>query len=222
MDSTRLVSPTRSAYPSSLLIKGILEQSLHYEPEREILYRDQFKMNYKDLNQRVAKLAHVLKNLGVNPGDVVGVLEFDSHRYLELYFAVPMIGAVLHTINYRLSPKQMAYTMNHAEDKVVFCHQTLSPMVSAIHPKLETIEKYVILTDKDQEAEAGFDIEGEYEALLAKEEGNFVFPDFDEHTMATLFYTTGTTGQPKGVCFSHRQLVLHTLSVAASVNSFDS
>jgi fatty-acyl-CoA synthase len=222
MNSSLLIRPTKSAYDPPLLIKSILEQSLHYEPEREIFYRDQFRMNYRTLNKRVAKLANALQAMGVKAGDIIGVLEFDSHRYLELYFAIPMIGAVLHTINYRLSPEQVSYTMNHGEDKVVFCNETLLPLVNAIQAGLKTVEKYVIIIDKDKSNETNLPVVGNYEELLAAQSDAFDFPDLDENSMATLFYTTGTTGQPKGVCFSHRQLVLHTLAVTASLSAIDS
>ena len=222
MVQTRLIEPSRSAYDPPLLIKSILDQSLHFEPEREIIYRDQFRMDYRTFHKRVAKLAHALHSMGVKAGDMIGVLEFDSHRYLELYFAVPMIGAVLHTINYRLSPEQISYTMNHAEDKVVFCHETLLPILNSIRHSLQTVEKYILLKDGKETPELDFAIEGEYEALIAKQADAYDFPDFDENSMATLFYTTGTTGQPKGVCFSHRQLVLHTIGVTASLSAIDS
>ncbi|HRP18250.1 MAG TPA: fatty acid--CoA ligase, partial [Ginsengibacter sp.] len=163
-----------------------------------------------------------LKSIGVREGDVIGVLEFDSHRYLELYFAVPMVGAVLHTINYRLSPEQIAYTMNHAEDKVVFCHKTLLPLITALRPSLQTVEKYVLMKDDaDMPEDASF-LSGEYETLLAGKSDEYDFPELGEHTMASLFYTTGTTGLPKGVCFSHRQLVLHTLGLVSSMSAIES
>lgn len=222
MNTTRIVNPTKSAYNPPLLIKSILAQSLLYEPDREIYYRDLFHMNYRDLNKRVRQLANALKSIGVSEGDVVGVLEFDSHRYLELYFAVPMVGAVLHTINYRLSPEQIVYTMNHAEDKVVFFHKALLPALSALRPALKTVEKYVLLKDDNTMPEGIDFINTEYESLLARQPDTYDFPDFDENTMATLFYTTGTTGDPKGVCFSHRQLVLHTIGVITSLSTIDS
>lgn len=222
MAETRKVVPTGSAYDPPLLIKSILQQSLKYEPGREIFYRDLVRMDYRRLNGRIAQLAHGLKSIGVKEGDVIGVLEFDSHRYLELYFAIPMIGAVLHTINYRLSAEQISYTMNHAEDKVVFCHKTLFPLLAAVKPTLQTVEKYVLMKDDDAAPEGISFIDAEYEALLAGHPEEYDFPDFDENSMATLFYTTGTTGQPKGVCFSHRQLVLHTLALSGSLSVIDS
>ncbi len=221
MISTRIIEPTQSAYNPPLLIKSILERSLNYNLDTEILYRDQVRMNYRQLYKRIAQLAHALTNMGVKPGDVVGIMEVDSHRYLELYFAIPMIGAVLHTINFRLSPDQIVYTMNHAEDKVVFCHQMFAPLLEAVRPNLKTVEKYVMLKDAGQEVKVSFPIVGEYEEIIAKESDTYDYPDFDENTMATLFYTTGTTGLPKGVCFSHRQLTLHTLGVTASFSAVD-
>lgn len=222
MASSRLITPTQSAYDPPMLIKSILAQSLLYEPEKEICYRDLVRMNYKGLNARIAQLAHALKASGVKEGDVIGVMEFDSHRYLELYFAVPMIGAVLHTINYRLSPEQIAYTMNHAEDKLLFFHKTLLPLVASLRPGLKTVEQYILLKDDETVPEEATFLNGEYEALLKGKAEKYDFPDMDEHTMATLFYTTGTTGQPKGVCFSHRQLFLHTISLCASLSGIDS
>lgn len=222
MNATRVITPTASAYDPPLLIKSLFGQSLRYEPDNEIIYRDRVRLTYRTFNRRVAQLAHALGSIGIQAGDMVGVLEFDSHRYLELYFAVPMIGAVLHTINYRLSPEQTAYTMNHAEDKVVFCHQKLLPLLSGIHSRLETVEKCILLKDDEEIPETAFPLDEEYEALLSGQQEEYAFPDFDENSMATLFYTTGTTGQPKGVCFSHRQLVLHTLGVTAALSAVDS
>jgi fatty-acyl-CoA synthase len=222
MASAKLISPIPSAYDMPLLIKTILEQPMHFEPDKEILYRDQVRMNYRLFYKRVSKLAHALRNLGIEQGDMIGVLEYDSHRFLEFYFAVPMIGAVLHTINYRLSGEQIIYTINHAEDKVIFCNEDFLSLINKSHQRLETVEKYILLTDNDEIPETDFKLFCEYEDLLAKEDDQYNFPDLDENTMATLFYTTGTTGQPKGVCFTHRQLALHTLSVTASLSAIDS
>lgn len=222
MSSTRLVQRVAEAYDPPLLIKSILAQSMLYEPDNEIIYRDLFRMNYRTFNQRVRRLANALNAIGVQAGDIVGVMEYDSHRYLELYFAVPMIGAVLHTINYRLSKDQILYTMNHAEDKFVFCHETIVPVLNQFKTELKTVEKYVWLTDTGNKLLPGPEWVGEYEDLLAGQSDQYDFPDFDENSMATLFYTTGTTGDPKGVCYTHRQLVIHTIAVTATKGSIDS
>ncbi len=200
------------SYDYQLLIKHILDRTLTWNPEQEIVYRDKFSYNYIEFNKRVRKLANLLTSMGVKKGDVVAVMDWDSHRYLELYFAVPMIGAILHTVNIRLSPEQMLYTINHAEDKYLFVHKDFEPLVNAISPHFETLKKIVHISDGDSDYKPDFDSVGEYEDLLKNHKETFDFPDFDEQTIATLFYTTGTTGNPKGVYFTHRQLVLHTIT----------
>ena len=212
---TRLVPKTPSAYDYPLLIKNILNTPLTFSPDSEIVYSDKLRYTYRDLNTRIHQLAHALKRMGVKPGDTVAVLDWDSHRYLECMFAIPMMGAVLHTVNIRLSPEQLVYTMNHAEDDVVLVNTEFVPLLASVKDQLTTVKNYVLLSDEDETAPGGLDFEGEYENLLAKSSDTYDFPDFDENTMATTFYTTGTTGLPKGVYFSHRQLMLHTFGVIA-------
>ena len=222
MLKTKILPSTDEAYAYPLLIKRILADSLKYEPNNEIVYRDLTRYNYFELNKRIRKLANVLKNLGVKAGDVVAVLEYDSPRYLELFFAVPMIGAVLHTVNYRLSPEQVLYTMNHAEDKIVFSNIDFLPLLKGIKGKLNTSIPCILMTDKEELPEEGLNISGEYEELLRSASDVYEFPDFDENSVATMFYTTGTTGNPKAVYFTHRQLVLHTLAGGMLFGSYDS
>ena len=181
-------------------------------PDQEIVYRDQLRFDYRTLRERICRLANALTTLGVKPGDTVAVMDWDSHRYLECFFAIPMIGAVLHTINVRLSPDQILYTIDHAEDDVILVHSDFLPILEAIKGRIDTVHDYVLLTDDPVTPETQVPLCGEYEALLANASTAFDFPDLDEHTRATTFYTTGTTGMPKGVYFSHRQLVLHTLA----------
>jgi len=219
---TKILPKSQNVYEYPLLIKRILEQSLKYEPENEIVYRDITRYNYLDLNSRVRKLANTLAKLGIAAGDTVAVIDFDSPRYLELYFAVPMIGAILHTINYRLSPSQVLYTINHAEDKVIFTHTDFLPLIEGISKEMNSVEKIIAITDYKELPESSVNVSGRYEELLSKENDEYDFPDFDEDSVATIFYTTGTTGNPKAVYFSHRQLVLHTLGLAASLGSYDS
>jgi len=207
------------SYDYQLLIKHILDRTLTWNPKQEIVYRDKFSYNYIELNKRIHQLANLLTNMGVQKGDVVAVMDWDSHRYLELYFAVPMIGAILHTVNIRLSPEQMLYTINHAEDKYLFVHKDFEPLVKAISPNFETVRSIIHIDDGDKTYKPSFDSQGEYENLIAKESQEFDFPDFDERTIATLFYTTGTTGNPKGVYFTHRQLVLHTISAMGALSA---
>ena len=217
---TRILSPTPSAYQYPLLIKSLLLSAHRYVPDQEIVYGDHFRYTYQDFVERVHKLANVLTSNGVEAGDTVAVMDWDSHRYLEAYFAVPMIGAVLHHINVRLSPDQILYTMNHAEDKVVLIHDDFLPIAEGIGPHLTTVQHYIQLTENERPADTSVKTVGEYEALMRDAATDFDFPDFDENSIATTFYTTGTTGNPKGVCFSHRQLVMHTLTTAVQQSAF--
>ncbi|NQD94220.1 fatty acid--CoA ligase [Pseudomonas sp. CrR25] len=222
MLQTRILPPASNAHSYPLLIKSLLLSGGRYEKTREIVYRDRVRYSYATFNERVARLANVLSNAGVKAGDTVAVMDWDSHRYLECMFAIPMLGAVLHTINIRLSPEQILYTMNHAEDKFVLVNSEFVPLYNGIASQLTTVEKTLLLTDAEEKTAELPNVVGEYEQLLAAASPQYDFVDFDENSVATTFYTTGTTGNPKGVYFSHRQLVLHTLSMATTVGSLDS
>ena len=193
-----------------------------YYPEREIVYRDRMSYTYVDLNARVQRLANALEALGVKQGDTVAVMDWDSHRYLECFFAVPMMGAVLHTVNIRLAPDQLAYTINHAKDDVILVNADFLPLIAAVKDKLETVKRIVLLADDDAEVETPVSLDGEYEDLLSAAPAPYEFSDFDENAMATTFYTTGTTGLPKGVYFSHRQIVLHTYGLMSGLCAYES
>ncbi len=214
--ATKLIEPTPSAYQYPLLIKHILHTPLSCAPGQEIVYKDVTRYDYVKLHERIGQLANVLENLGIKAGDTVGVLDWDSHRYLECFYAVPMMGAILHTVNVRLSHEQVLYTINHAEDDMLLVHSDFLPLVEKLRGAMKTVKSIIVLTDHGPAPETSFEVAGEYEALLEKSPGDYDFPDFNENSKATTFYTTGTTGAPKGVCFSHRQLVLHTLATAAS------
>ena len=219
MMATKIISPADGAYAYPLLIKQLLLSGVRYEPGREIVYADKLRYSYQTLNQRIRRLANALTAAGVKAGDTVALLDWDSHRYLECFFAVPMIGAVLHTVNIRLSPDQVLFTMNHAEDDLVLVHDDFLPLVEQIHGRLETVKGYLQLTD-DTANDTSLPVLGEYENLLAGAADQYDFPDFDENSVATLFYTTGTTGDPKGVYFTHRQLVLHTLNAVGTLGVY--
>lgn len=222
MLQTRIIPSAPNAYQYPLLIKSLLLSGSRYERTREIVYRDQLRYSYATFNERVARLANVLTDAGVRAGDTVAVMDWDSHRYLECMFAIPMIGAVLHTINIRLSADQILYTMNHADDKLVLVNSEFVPLYNSIVGQLTTVEKTLLLTDAEDKTADLPGLVGEYETLLAAAGSRYAFADFDENSVATTFYTTGTTGNPKGVYFTHRQLVLHTLAAAATVGSLDS
>ncbi len=208
---------TSSADYYPLLIKNLLRNPVRQFPNQEIVYGDFKRQTYQDLGERVGRLASGLAALGVKRGDTVAVMDWDSHRYLECFFAVPMMGAVLHTVNIRLSPEQILYTINHAEDDVILVNTEFLPILEAIRDRIEPVKQLVLLNDTGQPPATTLDISTEYEALLASGDPDYTFPDFPEDTRATTFYTTGTTGLPKGVYFSHRQLVLHTFGVLAAL-----
>ncbi|MBV8458666.1 MAG: AMP-binding protein, partial [Acetobacteraceae bacterium] len=174
-------------------------------------------MNYREFGERVNRLASGLSALGLKPGHTVGVMDWDSHRYLECFFAVPMMGAVLHTVNVRLSPEQILYTINHAEDDLVLVNSDFFPILEEIWERVDPGKRLVLLNDAEPAPNASFSFEAEYETLLADADPDYPFPELDENTHATTFYTTGTTGLPKGVYFSHRQLTLHTLAMRAAL-----
>ena len=208
------IERTPSAYGYPMLVKHLLYSAVGLYPEQQVVYGE-LRQSYRELGRRVKRLAAGLAELGVRPGDTVAVMDWDSHRYLECFYAIPMMGAVLHTINIRLSAEQILYTINHAEDDIILVNGEFLPILEQIHDRIEPVRQLILLNDNDQVPATTLDITVEYESLLANSEGCFDFPDLPEDTRATTFYTTGTTGLPKGVYFSHRQLVLHTLATQA-------
>ncbi|NBV46733.1 MAG: fatty acid--CoA ligase [Planctomycetia bacterium] len=203
-----------------LLIRDLLTRVRAWAPGQTITYRDLREHDYTELLARVDRAAAMLVGLGVRPGDRVAVMDWDSHRYLELFFAVPMLGAVLHTVNVRLTEEQMGWTIRHAEDGVILFHPDFLPAVEGLAPTLPDVRAWVSLSDDGVAPATALPLAGDYEGLLAAQAGavagGFAWPDLDENTVATLFYTTGTTGDPKGVFFTHRQIVLHTLAAGAT------
>jgi fatty-acyl-CoA synthase len=216
----RKITTTPSAYSYPLLIKQLLHTPMVYAPDQEIVYRDLMRHTYRDLYKRIHRLASALSAMGVGPGDTVAILDWDSHRYLECFFAVPMMGAILHTVNIRLSPDQILFTMNHAEDKMVLVHEDFVPVLQGLKDQLTTVDKYVLIKDGADKPSTTLPLAAEYEEMLAQASDTYDFPEFDEDTQATTFYTTGTTGDPKGVYYSHRQLVLHTLGMSVAVSGY--
>ncbi len=216
----RKIDKAPSAYPYPLSIKQLLHTPRVYAPDQEIVYRDRMRYTYRDLFSRINRLASALEALGVGPGDTVAVMDWDSHRYLECFFAIPMMGAVLHTVNIRLSPEQILFTMNHAEDTIVLVHEDFLPIVEAISGQLHMVKKYVVMREGAEKPSTSLPVAADYEEMLAQASDSYAFPELEEDTLATTFYTTGTTGDPKGVYYSHRQLVIHTLGTAVAVSSF--
>ncbi len=190
-----------------LLIKRIAERAETVFPERELVARTQDgieRSSYGAVVERSRRLASSLVELGVRPGDRVGSFAWNSMRHLELYFAVPSIGAILHTINIRLFEDDLRYIVGHADDRMIFLDSSLSGAM----PRFEGVETEIVMPDGPGERDGAL----AYEELIASGNPSFEFPELDERTAAAMSYTSGTTGRPKGVLYSHRSTLLHTLS----------
>lgn len=202
----------------ALNIRQILQSPAGHSPDQVIVNEGGQSRSYREIHRRVARLGALLVAQGLGAGKTIAVMDWDTPRYLECFFAIPMVGATLHTINIRLSPEQILYTINHAEDDAILCHEDFLPILLPLLPRVERPVQLILLSDRlDAEVPEGFI--GEFEALIARHPSSFSFPLLPEDTRATLFYTTGTTGDPKGVSYTHRQLVLHTLAVAADLGT---
>ena len=179
--------------------------------------RAMFRYTYDDFAERTTRLAGALAALGVRRGDRVATFAWNSHRHLEIYWAAPLSGAILHTLNIRLSPLDLTYIINHAGDSVIFVDASLSPTLAAIRDKLTTVRKIVIMPDgvADAAQTAGREHE-EYEALLSAAEPLRAWPELGETDAAGMCYTSGTTGHPKGVVYTHRAMFLHCLAEATT------
>jgi fatty-acyl-CoA synthase len=208
-----------ATYDYQLLLKHLLEHGVSWAPDQEIVYCNRFRYHYEDMYQRVLKLAASLKQLGIKQGTKIGVIEWDSHRYLEMYFGIPGSGAVLHTINPNLAQENVLFTIQHAEDEILIFHEDFLQLVEQIRDRLPNIRTFIVITEEPNST----GIQGAaytYEEFLELSPPLPELPEFDENTQATLSYTSGTTGQPKGVYFSHRQLVLHTFAGWGSMAMF--
>ncbi len=201
----------------ALSLPSILEYAAAYHGDREVVSRSVegpiFRYTYAQALVRAKQMAKALLDLGVKPGDRVATLAWSTHRHFELYYAVSGIGAVLHTINPRLHPDQVAWVANHAEDSVLLFDITFGELVADIAPKFETIKTLVVLTDRAHlppQAPAGTLV---YEELIEAQSPEFTWLELDERTASGLCYTSGTTGNPKGVLYSHRATVLHAMAM---------
>ena len=208
---------TPSACDAPLSIGQILAHGLATAAQQQIVYGDRMRHTYATFSERVHRLASALSTLGVRPGATVAMMDWDSHRYLECFFAVPMMGAVLHTVNIRISPEQVLYTINHAKDDVILVNAEFAALLESIHAKIRPGVKLVLINDVAETPRTSLPFAAEYESMLDRASPTFDFPQLAEDTRATTFYTTGTTGLPKGVYYSHRQLVLHTMAVATAL-----
>ena len=202
-----------------LLISSLLTHAESQHGEREIVSRrvegDIHRTTYRELGQRARKLANALAALGIAKGERVATLAWNGYRHLELYYAVSGSGAVLHTLNPRLHPDQLAWIVNHAEDRVLCFDMTFLPLVEAIVSRVPTVRHFVAMTDRaHMPTESGIPNLICYEDWLAAYELDHDWPELDERTASSLCYTSGTTGNPKGVLYSHRSTLLHSYAAA--------
>src|ERR1700691_822887 len=179
----RLPERAAAAYAYPLLIKHLLHTPLAAAADQEIVYRDRMRYTYRDFAQRLGRLANALSALGIEAGSTVAVMDWDSHRYLECYFGVPMMGAVLQMVNVRLSVEQMLYTIDHAGAEVLLVHRDFLPILEKLREKATTVRSYVLLQDDPGALPEQPRFAGEYEALLGGAVERFEFADFDENAL---------------------------------------
>jgi acyl-CoA synthetase (AMP-forming)/AMP-acid ligase II len=214
-----------------LLISSIIEFAARHYGSIEIVSRrvegDMHRYTYRDCEQRSRRMARALEGLGVQMGDRVATLAWNGYRHMELYYAVSGSGAVLHTVNPRLHPEQIAYIVNHAEDQYLFFDLTFLPLIEAVAPHCKTVKGFVLMSDRahmPQETKIASLLC--YEDLIASSSDDYAWPLFDENSAASLCYTSGTTGNPKGALYSHRSTLLHayasSMPGALNVSSLDS
>ncbi len=194
-----------------LLVKHLLEHAAKVQPEGEIVYKDLVRQNYAQLYERCQRLSNALKSLGVKQGSKVISFEWNTHRFLEIYFAVPCMGAMMHMGNPLLTPEQIVYLINRVEDEVLIFNKDFTPIIEAVSSKLKTVRHYIVLADDGKLPETMLNPISEYEELLLSASPNYEYPDLNEDTVASLGNTTGTTGDPKVCFFTHRQHIMHTL-----------
>jgi fatty-acyl-CoA synthase len=200
-------------YP--LTLTPLMERARRLFPKKEIVTKagpTLERSNYGELTTRIARLAGALRQLGVEPGDRVATFAWNNTRHLEIYFAVPCMGAVLHPLNLRLPGEQLAYIINHAEDKILFVDASLLPGLEKLAPYLKRVKHFVVMSDTVPPGTSLSPVHA-YEELLRQAEPEYPWPQLDENSAAAMCYTSGTTGNPKGVLYSHRAIYLHTLGL---------
>ena len=205
-----------------LSIAALIRYAAEYHGDTEIVTRTVegpvHRHTYRDAYTRIQQLANALKSLGVAPGDRVATLAWNGHRHFELYYAISGMGAVCHTVNPRLFPPQIEYIINHAQDAYIFLDLPFVPLLEAMSARLKSVKGYVLMTDAAHRPATKLPNVLVYEDLIAKQPAQFDWPALDEWTASSLCYTSGTTGNPKGVLYTHRSTVLH----AFAINSADS
>jgi acyl-CoA synthetase (AMP-forming)/AMP-acid ligase II len=208
-------------YP--LTLDKILRRARRVFPDKEVVSvlpsGARHRYTYADWYRRVTRLMNALRKLGVKPGDRVATFLWNDHRHLELYYAIPCLGAVTHTLNVRLFADQLSYIVNHAQDTLIFVDESLLKTLEPLAPQFKSVRRYVIVSETGRTPQTTLAPVADYETLMADAEEREDFPQLDEHTACGLCYTSGTTGHPKGALYSHRGIFLHTL-MAGQVDAF--
>ena len=198
-----------------LLCHKIIDNAARQHGNREIVSRTVegpiVRTTYRDLRQRALKVAQKLEREGYGHGDRIATMAWNSARHLEAWFGIMGMGGIYHTLNPRLFPEQIAWIMNHAEDKAVFVDLTFVPLIEKLAPAIKSLKKVIVLTDAAHMPKTSLANAVPYEEWLAEADGDFAWKSFDENTAAGMCYTSGTTGDPKGVLYSHRSNVIHAM-----------
>jgi acyl-CoA synthetase (AMP-forming)/AMP-acid ligase II len=211
---------------SPLLVSQLIEHAATLYPEQIIASKTAeghwHEYNYKEAALRSRKLAQALIRLGIKDGDVIATMAWNTHRHFECWYGISGMGAILHTVNPRLFPEQLEYIINHAQDQYIFIDASFAPLLEKLQLLLPNVKGYILMTDAERMPETSLKNALCYETLIEQENGDFTWPVLDERQATSICYTSGTTGNPKGVLYSHRSSILHSWAITAkSVASID-
>ncbi len=201
-------------------VASIIEHANEFHPTKEVISRmvsgEVHRTNYAEVCVRSRKLASALEKDGYKKGDVIATLALNTYRHLEMYYGISGMGAICHTLNFRLHPEQAVYIINHADDKIIFCEAPFIPIMEGLKDQLTCVEKYIILCDESEMPETGLKNAISYEEYISSGDEDYEWPVLDDDAACGLCYTSGTTGNPKGVLYSHKSNILHA---QASLNA---